>query len=331
MTEEVKNKNNYEVLLQDEEEERLTILPIKYHDIWKMYKDHESAIWHAHEVKLAGDLKDWEALTDNERHFIKHVLAFFASSDLIVVENLASRFTREIKILEVKIFYAFQIMIENIHSETYSNMIDTYVTDEKEKQRLFNAVKTIPCIKKKAEWARTWIYNNSSFPERLVAFAAVEGIFFSGSFCSIYWFNERGKMPGLAKGNDFIARDEGRHTDFACLLYNKYISNKLTQEQIEKIIGAAVDIEIEFITDALPCRLIGMNANLMKEYIKYVANRLLKQLGHQSMYQDVKQPFPFMDRIALNNKSNFFEDDPSEYSKGTMNEKNNVDPYAGLI
>jgi ribonucleotide reductase beta subunit family protein with ferritin-like domain len=319
-----------EPLLTEEKEERLTILPTMYHDLWDMYKTHEAAIWHAHEVKLTDDLKDWVKLTDDERYFIKHVLAFFASSDLIVVGNLAKRFMGEVKILEAQIFYAFQMMMENIHSETYANMIDTYITDKAEKTKLFNAVRTIPCVQRKAEWAIKWISSSASFAERLVAFAAVEGIFFSGAFCCIYWLKERGVMPGFTEANDFISRDEGLHTDFACLEYTKYIRNKLTQERLEEIIRDAVNIEIEFITESLPCRLIGMNAAMMITYIRYVANRLVKQLGHQEIYPNIKQPFGFIDRLGLNKKSNFFEKEPSEYSKGSTAHMEKSDPYADL-
>lgn len=592
--------NNTVEPLLNEENERFTILPIQHQDIWSAYKKHESAIWHAHEVKLDKDLQHWNKMSDDERHFVKYVLAFFASSDMIVNQNLTERFMKDVKVTEAKIFYQFQAMMENIHcvppetmiltskgyfpisnlenqqvsvwngtqytetivrltsreprdilkvtlsngavvestidhkwlikgvdvhdynnrvstkdlkigdilliqdlptvhmghdlpkayftgslfaansmnkengqqnkgfydkgvplscnmhsklewlagyldtkvinesvksvvgrwfvydninilrqiqmllqtmsiscdilnnrrdyillkqphinklkqlgintrkmniiyqetnesinkelkiikienhgrksqtycfheknqqtgmfngvltgqSEVYSNMIDTYIKDKDEKEKLFNAVKTIPCIKRKAEWAFKWIESNKGFSERLVAFAAVEGIFFSGAFCCIYWLNEQGKMPGLAQGNDFIARDEGMHTDFACLLYNNHIINKLSQERMVEIITDAVNIETEFITEALPCRLLGMNANLMKEYIKYVANRLVKQLGHEEIYANVKQPFPFMDRISLKNKSNFFEVDPTEYQKGDSSDED--DAYDNL-
>jgi ribonucleotide reductase beta subunit family protein with ferritin-like domain len=302
--------------LTSEENNRLTILPIKYMDIWEAYKTHESAIWHAHEIDLQTDLKDWATLSADEKHFVKYVLAFFASSDMIVAENLATRFMKEIKILEARVFYSFQNMIENIHSEVYSNMIEAYVSDQAEKMLLFNAVTTVPSVAKKATWAKKWIDSTSAtLAERLVAFAIVEGVFFSGAFCCIYWLRERGKMPSLCKANDFIARDEGLHTDFACLLYKKYIVNKLSQQRIVEIINEAVEIECEFITESLPCRLLGINSNLMKIYIKYVADRLLSQLGHSKIY-NTKQPFDFMNRICLMGKTNFFEETPTDYKKG---------------
>ena len=280
-----------------------------------MYKLHESAMWHSSEVKLDKDLADWEKLTNNEKYFMSMILAFFASSDLIVVENLSLRFMREIQMVEAQVFYNFQAMIENIHSEVYSNLLDTYITNLVERTRLLNAVVTIPCVNKKAHWAKQWIMSDLPLAHRLVAFAAFEGIFFSGAFCSIYWLVERGILPGLAKANSFIARDEGLHTDFATLLYCKYISNKLTQDELTAIITQAVDIEVEFITTSLPCKLLGMDSTQMTMYIKYVANRLVKQLGHSQVYNDVSQPFPFMDRIALRLKHNFFEIEPGEYQK----------------
>jgi ribonucleotide reductase beta subunit family protein with ferritin-like domain len=321
------NTNNIKEPILQKDKTRLTILPIKHNDIWAMYKKHESAIWHAHEVKLKDDLKSWEKLDDNERRFIKFVLAFFASSDLIVAENLSSRFMREVGLVEAQVFYGFQLMMENIHSEVYSNMIETYITDPIEKNDMFHAVEKIPCIKRKALWAYKWIETTDRFAERLVAFAAVEGIFFSGAFCCIYWLNEQGKMPGFGQANDFISRDEGLHTDFACLLYSKLI-HRLTQVEIEAIICDAVDIEIEFITEALPCRLIGMNAALMRDYIKYVANRLVKTLGYNDIYPNVKQPFAFMDRLGILNKSNFFEIEPTEYQKSDI--ETTKDAYADL-
>lgn len=323
----IQQPSQTELLLQPDG--RKTLIP-KYTDIWAAYKKHESAIWHAHEVKLNKDKEDWDGkLTEGERKFIKHVLAFFASSDLIVNENLASRFSKEVQLLEARTFYIFQMFMENVHSETYANLIETYITDASEKEFLLNAVVTIECVKKKAAWAQKWIESSECFAERLIAFAIVEGVFFSGSFCAIYWLQERGLMPGFAMANDFIARDEGMHTDFACLLYSKYVTGKVSQERVEAIFSQAVEIEIEFITEALPCRLIGMNSNEMSAYIKFVANRLMKQLGHKPMFMEmkkrenssepelVKQPFAFMNRIALNNKSNFFERDPTEYQKVT--------------
>lgn len=302
--------------LLSEDESRLTIKPTKYHDIWEMYKAHEASIWHAHQIKYNEDKKHWnDRLSDDEKHFIKHVIAFFASSDLIVSENLATRFMAEVKIVEAKAFYGFQNAMENIHSEVYSDILIEYVEDNKERDFLMNAVKTIPCIKKKADWAFKWIESNKSFAERLIAFAIFEGVFFSGAFCCIFWLQQQGKMPGLAKANEYISRDEGVHTDFACLLYKKYIVNKIGPERIEEIFREAVALEIEFINDALPCKLLGMNSALMATYIKYVANRLVKSLGHAEIYPGIEQPFDFMDRLSLINKQNFFEDHTSEYSK----------------
>lgn len=301
-----------EYLLQ-ENPNRFVIFPIKHNDIWEAFQNHRKALWFEHEVDLVPDLKYWKLLNDGERHFIKNVLAFFAASDGIVMENLGVRFFDEIQIPEARAFYSIQMFMENIHSIMYSQLIDTYITDIAEKDSLFRAIETIPSIKKKAEWAVKWIQSSQNFATRLVAFAAVEGIFFSGSFCCIYWLNERGVMPGLCKSNEFIARDEGMHTDFACLLYTKYINNKLTDQQIHAIIQEAVEIESEFITESLPCNLLGMNSDLMKQYIKFVANRLLLQLGHSELYPGCLQPFGFMDRICLDGKTNFFEARVSEY------------------
>ena len=335
----IQQPRSNELLLQPDN--RKTLIP-KYTDIWALYKKHEAAIWHAHEVKLIKDRDDWnKKLSEGERKFIKYVLAFFASSDLIVNENLASRFSKEVQLLEARTFYIFQMFMENVHSETYANLIETYITDVEEKEFLFNAIENIDCIKKKAAWAQKWIESNDCFAERLIAFAIVEGVFFSGSFCAVYWLQERGLMPGFAMANDFIARDEGMHTDFACLLYNKYISARISQERVEAIFKEAVEIETEFITEALPCRLIGMNNNEMATYIKFVANRLMKQLGHKPVFMETKkkgnsselvcvsQPFAFMDRIALNNKSNFFERDPTEYQK-VINDSTEEDAFANI-
>ena len=298
-----------------ENSQRFVIFPIKYHDMWEAFQNHRKAFWVESEVDLTPDLKDWEKLNNNERHFIKNVLAFFAASDGIVMENLALRFMKDIQIPEARCFYSFQMTMESIHGIMYSQLIDTYVSNAAEKTALFNAVETIPSIKKKAEWAIKWIDSNANFAARLVAFAAVEGIFFSGAFCCLFWLSESGRMSGLCKSNEFIARDEGMHTDFACLLYTKYVPQKLTQEEIAAIIGEAVEIEIEFITDALPCNLLGMNSDLMKDYIKFVANRLVMQLGHTALYPGIKQPFGFMDRICLDSKTNFFEARVTEYQK----------------
>ena len=317
-----------EEILRPSKVKRLTILPVEYPELWAMYKKHKAAFWDETEIDYSRDLPHWESLNKDEKHFIKYVLAFFASSDLIVGENLASRFQNEVQLIEVKTFYAFQAMMENIHSETYALLILKYITDSAEQKFIMNAVNNIDCIKKKAVWAFKWIESSKSFAERLVAFAAIEGIFFSGSFCCIYWIRERGILPGLCKSNDFIARDEGIHTDFACLLYSKYIKRHLTQERINEIIDEAVQLEIHFITEALPCRLIGMNDVNMKEYIKFVADRLLKQLGHKPLY-NAKQPFPFMERIALSNKCNFFESDASEYSRAN-HDAEDEDAYGTL-
>lgn len=300
-------------LLLRENKERFVLLPINYPKVWEMYKKHEQSFWTAEEIDLHPDLVDWEnKLNNDERHFIKHVLAFFAASDGIVNENLAVNFMSEVQIPEARCFYGFQIMMENIHSETYSLLIDAYIKDSKEKQYLFNAIETVPCVKKKADWALRWI-QNGSFAERLVAFAAVEGIFFSGSFCSIFWLKKRGLMPGLTFSNELISRDEGLHCDFACLLYSM-LQNKMTEEQVHTIIKDAVNCEHEFVTDALPVSLIGMNARLMCQYIEFVADRLLVSLGYSKIY-NATNPFDFMEMISLQGKTNFFEKRVGEYKK----------------
>lgn len=305
--------DNEEPILKDNPG-RFVIFPIQYHDIWDFYKKSEASFWTAEEIDLASDLDDWEnKLNDDERHFIKHVLAFFAASDGIVNENLAENFLSEVQYPEAKFFYGFQVMMENIHSETYSLLIDTYIKDPVEKDKLFNAIDTLDCVKKKAEWALNWI-DNGSFAERLIAFAAVEGIFFSGSFCSIFWLKKRGLMPGLSFSNELISRDEGMHCDFACLLYQKHLINKLPKETVEKIITDAVEIEKEFVTDSLPVALIGMNAKLMSQYIEFVADRLLVELGNEKVY-NATNPFDFMDMISLQGKTNFFEKRVAEYQK----------------
>lgn len=308
-----------EPLLEDIDN-RFVLFPIQQDDIWQMYKKAEASFWTAEEIDLAQDIKDWdEKLNDNERHFITHVLAFFAASDGIVNENLAVNFLEEVKSPEARCFYGFQVAIENIHAETYSLLIDTYIKDPDEKHRLFNALETVPCVKKKAEWALRWI-DQGSFAERLIAFAAVEGIFFSGSFCSIFWLKKRGLMPGLSFSNELISRDEGLHCDFACLLYNHYLKNKLSNETIVNLIKDAVEIEKEFVTDALPVKLIGMNAELMTQYIEFVADRLLVELGCEKQY-NVENPFDFMEMISLQGKTNFFERRVSEYSKAGVANK----------
>jgi ribonucleoside-diphosphate reductase beta chain len=308
-----------EPILQ-ENKDRFVLFPIKHNDIWEMYKKAEASFWTAEEIDLSSDQNDWSAkLNDDERHFIKHVLAFFAASDGIVNENLAVNFMNEVQYPEARCFYGYQIMIENIHSETYSLLIDTYIKDAQEKDKLFHAIETIPAVKHKAEWALRWI-DNGNFAERLIAFAAVEGIFFSGSFCSIFWLKKRGLMPGLTFSNELISRDEGLHCDFACLLYSQLI-NQLPKEKVSEIITDAVSIEKEFVTEALPVRLIGMNADLMCQYIEFVADRLLVALGCAKVY-NATNPFDFMELISLQGKTNFFEKRVAEYQKsGVMGSK----------
>jgi len=298
----------------EENKDRFVLFPIKHDDIWAFYKKAEASFWTAEEIDLSPDLIDWEnKLNDDERHFVKHVLAFFAASDGIVNENLAENFVAEVQYTEAKFFYGFQIAMENIHSETYSLLIDTYIKDTEDKKGLFNAIDTMECVKKKADWALRWI-DEGNFAERLIAFAAVEGIFFSGSFCSIFWLKKRGLMPGLAFSNELISRDEGLHCDFACLLYNNHLVNKLSEEQVRSIILDAVEIEKEFILDALPVRLIGMNSELMAQYIEFVADRLLSELGCKKEYNSTN-PFDFMDMISIQGKTNFFEKRVAEYQK----------------
>lgn len=303
-----------ETLLK-ENKDRFVLFPIQHHEIWKMYKKAEASFWTAEEVDLSHDLKDWERLNLGEKHFVSHVLAFFAASDGIVNENLAVNFIREVQVPEARCFYGFQIMMENIHSETYSLLIDTYIKDASEKHRLLRAMETVPCVKEKAEWALRWI-SRGSFAERLVAFAAVEGIFFSGSFCSIFWLKKRGLMPGLSFSNELISRDEGLHCDFACLLYGM-LQEKLSESQIHEIIGHAVEIEKEFVVDALPVDLIGMNSKLMCQYIEFVADRLIGALGYSKKYR-ATNPFDFMELISLQGKTNFFEKRVGEYQKANV-------------
>ena len=309
-----------EPILQ-ENKNRFVLLPIRYPEVWKMYKQAEASFWTAEEIDLSPDLADWDKLSDDEKHFVKHVLAFFAASDGIVNENLAEMFISEVQIPEARCFYGFQIAIENIHSETYSLLIDTYIKDSAEKDRLFHAMETVPCVKKKAEWALRWINDDNSFAERIVAFAAVEGIFFSGSFCSIFWLKKRGLMPGLTFSNELISRDEGLHCDFACLLYSM-LQSKLSEESVRAIICDAVAIEKEFIIDALPVSLIGMNSALMAQYIEFCADRLLAALGYGKVY-GTANPFPWMELISLQGKTNFFEKRVAEYQKaGVLTGKN---------
>lgn len=307
-----------EPILQ-ENKDRFVLFPIKHDKVWKMYKDHVASFWTAEEIDLSQDLTDWASLSKDEKHFIKHILAFFAASDGIVNENLVINFMREVQIPEARCFYGFQIAIENIHAETYSLLIDTYIKDSAEQEYLFNALETVPCVKKKADWALRWIDDAPSFAHRLIAFAAVEGIFFSGSFCSIFWLKKRGLMPGLAFSNELISRDEGLHCDFACLLYSM-LENKLPESEVQSIIKEAVDGEKEFVTDALPVSLIGMNAEMMKEYIEFVADRLLVALGCAKLY-NASNPFPFMEMISLQGKTNFFEKRNADYAKSGVNEK----------
>ena len=310
--------NKIEPILQ-ENTNRFVLFPIQHNDIWSFYKKAEASFWTAEEIDLSSDLIDWDSkLNDDERHFIKHVLAFFAASDGIVNENLAQNFLSEVQYTEAKFFYGFQLAAENIHSETYSLLIDTYIKDTAEKTHLFNAIETLDCVKKKADWALRWI-DKGSFAERLVAFAAVEGIFFSGSFCSIFWLKKRGLMPGLSFSNELISRDEGLHCDFACLLYTKHLVEKLPKEMVMEIIIDAVAIEKEFVTDSLPVKLIGMNSDLMGQYIEFVADRLLVELGNPRVF-NTANPFDFMEMISLQGKANFFEKRVGEYQKaGVLN------------
>lgn len=307
MSEELLNKND----------NRFVIFPIKHDPIWKAYKNAVSTFWTAEEIDFSKDNDDWNSLEPDEQFFIKNVLAFFAGSDGIIMENLVKRFMSEIEIPEVRSFYSYQIFNENIHSETYSLLIDTYIKDEIEKKKLFNGIQELPVVKEKADWALKWIGDdNSSFAKRLVAFAIVEGVFFSGSFCAIYWLKQRGVMPGLTFSNELISRDEGQHTDFACLLYSM-LNNKLDTEEFKEIMKEAVSIEKKFILESLPCRLIGMNADLMSQYIEYVADRLANQLGYDSIW-NTNNPFSFMELISLRPKSNFFEVRVGEYQKSNV-------------
>lgn len=293
---------------------RLHLFPIKYDDVWQMYKKAAASFWTTEEVDLSKDIKDWQTLKPQEKHFVKHVLAFFAASDGIVNANLIERFSDEVEILEAKYFYKCQVAMENIHSEMYSLLIDTYVDSDSEKRYLFNAIENLPCVKKKADWALKWIRDDqASFAERVIAFASVEGIFFSGSFASIFWLKKRGLMPGLAFSNELISRDEGLHTDFACLMY-RHLVNKPTKERVYEIVRDAVKIEQEFLTDALSVDLIGMNSRLMAQYIEYVADRLLVELQCDKLYNS-ENPFDFMENISLSGKTNFFEKKVGEYQK----------------
>ena len=314
-------KYDQDELLLEKSDNRFVLFPIKYNDIYEEYKKAESSFWTSNEIDLSKDLNDWEKLNENEKYFIKNIIGFFAGSDGIIMENLAQRFLNDIEIPEIRAFYSYQIFNENVHSETYSLLIDTYIKDNNEKIKIFNSIENIPCVAKKAKWAYKWIENKDvNFATRLIAFAIVEGIFFSGSFCAIYWLKKRGMMPGLTFSNELISKDEGTHCYFACLLYS-YIKNKLKSEIVYEIIEEAVEIEKEFITDSIPCNLIGMNADLMKQYIEFVSDRLLIQLGYEKKWNS-ENPFDFMEMISLRPKANFFELRVGEYAKSSISENN---------
>lgn len=303
------------------DDNRFVMFPIQHDDVWQMYKKQVDCFWRAEEIDLTKDLEHWDSLNDNEKYFISMILAFFAASDGIVLENLASRFMNEVQISEARAFYGFQIAMENIHSHTYSLLIETYIKDKMEKHKLFHAIENFPCIKRKSDWAQKWIHDNrSSFATRLVAFACVEGIFFSGAFCSIFWMKKRGLMPGLTFSNELISRDEALHCEFAILLYSKLVK-KIDKSRIHEIIKEAVEIESEFICQALPCKLIGMNSDLMTQYIQFVADRLCVQLGYKKIY-NVENSFQFMETISLQSKTNFFEKRVSEYALANKNSEN---------
>jgi ribonucleoside-diphosphate reductase beta chain len=302
---------------------RFVLFPIRNQEIWEMYKKHMASFWTAEEIDTSTDMIDWNKLNEDEKHFIKWVLAFFAASDGIVLENINMNFINAVQLPEARCFYAFQAAMENVHSETYSLLIDTYIKDTKEKHKLLNAIETIPCIKKKANWALEWMNNDAPFIQKLVAFACVEGIFFSGSFCSIFWLKKKGLMKGLTFSNEYISRDEGLHTDFACLLYRQ-AKHKMPEDLVHQLVKEAVDCEKNFIIDALPCKLIGMNSELMSQYIEFVSDRLLRELGHTNLY-NTSNPFDFMEMISMPAKSNFFETRVSEYQKaGVMNSLKNI-------
>jgi ribonucleoside-diphosphate reductase subunit M2 len=316
------SKINSEPLLTPNDN-RFVMFPIQYDDIWKMYKKQVDCFWRAEEIDLTKDLADWDRLEKDEQYFISMILAFFAASDGIVLENLALRFMGDVQVSEARAFYGFQIAMENVHSQCYSLLIDTYIKDEEYKDRLFNAIDTFPCIKKKADWAKKWIADNrSSFATRLVAFACIEGIFFSGAFCSIFWLKKRGLMPGLTFSNELISRDEALHTEFAILLYTK-LQKKINKSRIYEIVREAVEIETEFICDALPCRIIGMNSDLMTQYIQFVADRLCLQLGYDKIY-GTANPFPFMELISLESKTNFFEKRVADYALATKDKDEDI-------
>jgi len=316
------SKNITEPLLAPDDN-RFVMFPIKYQDIWEMYKKQVDCFWRAEEIDLTKDLGNWESLNADEKFFVSMILAFFAASDGIVLENLASRFMNDVQVSEARAFYGFQIAMENIHSQTYSLLIETYIKDNEEKHRLFNAIENFPCIKKKSDWAQKWIRDNrSSFATRLIAFACVEGIFFSGAFCSIYWLKKRGLMPGLTFSNELISRDEALHCEFAVLLYSKLLK-KVDKNRVYEIIKEAVELETEFICDALPCRLIGMNSDLMTQYIQFVADRLCVQLGYKKIY-NVENCFPWMELISLESKTNFFEKRSDAYALANKTQTSDV-------
>jgi ribonucleoside-diphosphate reductase beta chain len=315
---------------------RFTVFPIKRHDLWKAYKDHEKAIWKAEELDYSADKKEWDLLTTDERFFLEHVLAFFSGSDGIIMENINKNFANEVQWPEARAFYSFQSYMEQVHSQTYSTTIETYITDPKRKDELFRAIETIPCVKKKAEWAIKWMDpEKATFAERLIAFSVVEGVFFSGSFCAIFWLKSRGKMvSGLGKSNEWIARDEGLHCNFAILLYN-YLQNKLTKERIHEIFKEAVEIECEFITESIPCKLIGMNSTLMIRYIKFIANYWMRKITTSNgrkcpKLYTVKNPFPFMDLLGVDGKTNFFEQRTTEYQSSTNMPQKNSETFLNL-
>lgn len=316
------SKPNQEPLLT-EDENRFVMFPIEHNDIWKMYKKSVDCFWRTEEIDMSKDLAHWKSLTEQEQFYIKMILAFFAASDGIVIENLGMRFMSEVQISEARAFYGFQIAMENIHSETYSLLIESYIKDKDEKHKLFNAIDNFPCIKKKADWSIKWINDKrANFASRLLAFACVEGIFFSGAFCSIYWLKKRGLMPGLTFSNELISRDEALHTEFAVLLYQK-LQKKLKKSKVHEMIKEAVEIEKEFITEALPCRLIGMNSTLMCQYIEFVADRLVLQLGYEAIY-NATNPFDFMEMISIEGKTNFFEKRVGEYALATKDKDETV-------
>ncbi len=315
-----------EPILQDNPG-RFVLFPIEHNDIWEWYKKQEACFWTAEEIDLHQDVSDWaNKLNDDERYYIKHILAFFAASDGIVNENLAENFVNEVQFTEAKFFYGFQIMMENIHSETYSLLIDTYIKDKEERNKLFNAIENFPAIKKKADWALRWI-ESDSFAERLIAFAAVEGIFFSGSFCSIFWLKKRGVMPGLTFSNELISRDEGMHRDFAVHLHNEHLVNKVPKDRIRQIITEALEIEREFITESLPVDLIGMNSKLMAQYLEFVSDHLLVSLDCEKEYNSTN-PFDFMEMISLDGKTNFFEKRVGDYQKAGVMGDSKKDIYS---